>query len=66
MPENCESFSKCPFFLNFGGNTEVVKQGWVRLFCQDKEKAEKCERKRLRRETGKPPADNMTPTGKIV
>jgi len=66
MPEECELLKRCGFFLNFQGNSEVVKQGWIRMFCEDIEKSEKCERKKVRKETGKPPADNMTPTGKML
>jgi len=28
--------------------------------------SEKCERKKIRKQTGKPPADNMAPTGKML
>jgi hypothetical protein len=64
MTEKCELLEKCGFFLNFKANTEVVKQGWIRNFCESQEKSERCERKKIRKQTGKPPADNMAPTGK--
>ena len=66
MPERCELLNKCGFFLNFKGNSEVVKQGWIRTFCESKEKSKKCKRKEIRRTTGKPPKDNMAPTGKLL
>jgi hypothetical protein len=66
MSEKCELLEKCGFFLNFRGNSEVVKQGWVRSFCEDQKKSEKCKRKEIRKQTGKPPADNMAPTGKLL
>ncbi len=66
MPEQCEFLEKCGFFLNYRWNTEVVKQGWVNMFCDDKEKSELCERKNARRRTGQPPADNMCPTGTLL
>lgn len=66
MSEKCELIDKCGFFLNFKGNSESVKNGWTTLFCENKEKSEKCERKKIRKATGKPPVDNMTPTGKMV
>jgi len=66
MGEKCELLEKCGFFLNFQGNSEVVKQGWIRNFCESKEKSEKCERKKIRKETGKPPTDNMAPTGRLL
>lgn len=66
MKEKCELLEKCGFFQNFIGNSEVLKQGWVKMFCEEKEKSEKCERKKIREKTGVPPADNMTPTGKML
>lgn len=66
MTEKCEFLNKCGFFLNFKGNTQVVKEGWVRMFCEDKDKSEKCERKKIRLQTGKPPADNIAPTGTML
>jgi hypothetical protein len=66
MSEQCELLDKCGFFLNYRGNSEVVKEGWIIMFCKSKEKSEKCERKKIRKQTGKPPEDNMTPTGRIL
>lgn len=64
--QECEFLSKCGFFKNFQGNPEVIKQGWVRMYCENSEKSEKCQRKSYRKKTGSPPADNMSPTGKII
>ncbi|MBF0378123.1 MAG: hypothetical protein HQK72_11655 [Desulfamplus sp.] len=66
MSENCELMEKCGFFLNFKGNSEAIKEGWISMFCKDQTKSEKCQRKIIRKKTGKPPADNMTPTGKLL
>ena len=66
MSEKCELLNTCGFFINFRGNTEVVKPGWIKMFCESKEKSEKCKRKEIRKQTGKPPVDNMTPTGKML
>jgi len=66
MSEKCELLDTCGFFLNFKGNSEVVKKGWIRNFCESREKSERCERKRIRRETGQPPPDNMAPTGTML
>ncbi len=66
MEDRCELLEKCGFFNNFQANSEVVKQGWIRMFCQSKERSEKCQRKKIRRETGTPPVDNMAPTGEII
>jgi hypothetical protein len=66
MAQKCELLEKCGFFLNFKKNSEVVKRGWIRAFCESLDKSENCERKKIRKQTGKPPADNMAPTGKML
>ena len=63
---NCELLDTCGFFLNFKGNSEVVKKGWIKNFCESQEKSESCERKIFRKKNGHPPLDNMAPTGKMV
>jgi hypothetical protein len=66
MIESCEMLEKCGFFRNFQGNAEVIKKGWIRSFCESKEKSAECKRKKIRQKTGQPPADNITPTGMIL
>jgi hypothetical protein len=66
MARACEFLDRCGFFLNYQGNTEVVREGWVSMYCEDEEKSARCERKKIRMQTGKPPADNMAPTGKLL
>lgn len=66
MPDKCEFLEKCGFFRNCRGNTEVIKQGWVRLYCEDLDKSKHCERRKIREMTGQPPADNMCPTGQML
>jgi len=66
MEEKCELLDRCGFFNNFKGNTEVAKNGWIRMFCENKERSDKCERKNIRMKTGSPPPDNMTPSGKML
>lgn len=66
MAEQCEYLGACGFFQNYSGSTETIKQGWVGMYCEDREKAQQCERRKIREETGQPPADNMCPTGKLL
>ena len=66
MLDQCEMLGKCGFFTNFKGNSEVIKQGWVKTYCENHIKSSKCERKKIRAQTGKPPADHMAPTGKLL
>ena len=66
MSEACEFLDRCGFFLNYRGNTEVIKQGWIRMYCENQGKSKQCERRKVREETGQPPADNMCPTGRVL
>jgi hypothetical protein len=66
MSEECEMLAKCAFFLEFGKDSEVVKQGWIRTFCENREKSKDCKRKQVSIQTGKPPADNMSPSGTLL
>ena len=66
MEKRCENLVKCGFFMNYSGNNEVIKQGWIRMYCENYDKSEKCERKKMKKKTGSPPPDNMTPTGKFL
>jgi hypothetical protein len=66
MSEKCELLEQCGFFLNFTSNFEVIKQGWIKLYCENRDTSELCERKKIRMQTGVPPADNMAPTGKLM
>jgi hypothetical protein len=66
MSEQCEFLEKCGFFVNYQWNTEVIKQGWISMYCEDREKSHRCERRRIRLESGQPPAANMSPTGTLL
>ena len=66
MNKKCELLDRCGFFKNYGGNSEVLKNGWITMFCDDLVRSEDCERRKIRQKTGNPPVDNMTPTGKLV
>lgn len=66
MEQGCELLEKCGFFNKYRSNSGVVKQGWVRMYCESADKSERCKRKKIRKETGAPPQDNMAPTGDII
>jgi len=36
MSEKCELLDNCGFFNNYKGNSEVVKNGWIRMFCKSR------------------------------
>lgn len=65
-PEYCEDLDICGFFIRFKGNADIVKQGWIELYCENWGESEKCVRKQIKRGTGRPPADNMAPTGDLI
>lgn len=66
MTEKCENLANCGFFLNFKGNMEVVKQGWINMYCMNSEKWDCCKRKLFKKQTQTSPPDNMSPNGKII
>lgn len=66
MKQKCQNLEMCGFFKNFSANSQVVKNGWIKLYCDDLEKSENCARKQFRKNNGKSPADNITPTGKML
>lgn len=65
MEKQCEFLDQCGFYKNFSGNVEAVRNGWIRMFCSELKKSERCQRKKIRQETGNPPPDNMAPTGQL-
>lgn len=62
----CEFLDTCGFFLHFTSNLEVIKKGWIRLYCENRDNAALCERRKFRLQTGKPPRDNMSPIGTLM
>jgi hypothetical protein len=66
MSDKCELLDTCAFFHRWKGNTEGDIQRWREEYCEDKAKSESCARKIVRQATGKPPADNFSPTGELL
>jgi hypothetical protein len=66
MSNPCELFKVCRFITGFERNQEVVREGWIETFCENRDESEKCRRKRILKATGSPPIFNMTPTGKLL
>ncbi len=64
--KRCELLDRCGFFASFKNHSEVEKQGWIKRYCENYVKSANCERKKIRRKTGQPPADNMAPNGKML
>jgi hypothetical protein len=66
MSEKCERVEKCGFFSNYEGNSQVMKAGWIKMFCTNFKNSAECKRKAVFLKTGHPPPDNMAPTGKML
>ncbi len=67
MSEQCERPKQpCEFFDRFQGNLDVLKDCWIEGYCDNFEKSETCERKKIYKKTGALPSDNVTPTGKMI
>ncbi len=64
MSEKCEMLEKCPYFKIYS-NQSTTKPVWIRLYCMDLEKSEKCERKKIKK-TGRKPPDNLSPMGELL
>ena len=56
MAEKCANLEKCGFFNNYRANTEVTKNGWIRMYCESKVRSDTCERKKIKGKNGQPAA----------
>ena len=63
ISRKCELLETCGFFLKFTSDMEVIKKGWIYMYCDDRYMSDQCLRKIFRQKTGVAPPDNMTPTG---
>ncbi len=62
----CELRDRCSFFKNVSSSTNDIMSTWAKMFCNSKEKSERCKRKKYFLETGTQPVPEMTPTGKMI
>ncbi len=63
---DCEKLPKCGFFNVYYKNNPAIAQSIIKIYCNDFDKSEACERKIYSKKHGNPPEDNMSPTGKIL
>jgi len=66
MDKKCDLINECSYFQIYEGQRSMAIDVWKKLFCLDINKSEKCERKKIRKETGGLPPDNMSPTGELL
>ncbi len=64
--EPCELRDQCTFFKSVTKSTNDIMSTWAKMFCNSKEKSERCKRKKYFLETGTQPVPEMTPTGKMI
>lgn len=61
----CELLSACGFFKKYNQSKELVCKGFIQGYCKG-EKMNECERKKYRQQHGKPPSDDMMPSGHMI
>jgi hypothetical protein len=62
MPKECELLSTCGFFVKYQRSEDLTCRGFMNTFCRG-DQMDQCRRKQIRKETGKPPVDDMMPNG---
>ena len=65
MTEKCENLTTCTFFKTFFARSTAVKNSWIQLYCENREKSDHCARKKIKN-SGQTPPENMAPTGKLL
>ncbi len=64
LTQECELLSKCGFFQKYMGTYENACEKMISDYCKGPGQV-KCKRKAYRKKHGKPPIDDMLPTGGI-
>jgi len=63
--EECPMLAKCGFVKKYSGTKDVLIKGILNAYCNGPKQNE-CQRKVYRQKHGKPPSDDMLPTGKFI
>ena len=63
--EECDMLRKCSFFKKYQETKDLACKGFMVMYCKGT-KMNDCKRKLYRQENGKPPLDDMLPTGQII
>ena len=63
--EECPMLAKCGFVKKYSGTKDVLIKGILNAYCKGPKQNE-CQRKVYRQKHGKPPSDDMLPTGKFI
>ena len=62
----CDRLKDCGFFKKYQDSYAGACKTLIETYCMDEEKSEECARKKVFKETGSPPDDDMMPTGEFV
>jgi len=62
----CDKLETCGFFKKYQDSHARACKSLIETFCLNEEKSETCARKKIFKETGAPPDDDMMPTGQTV
>jgi methyl-accepting chemotaxis protein len=63
--QECPLLAKCGFVKKYSGSKDVLIKGILNAYCKGSKQNE-CQRKAYRQKHGKPPLDDMLPTGKFM
>ena len=58
----CELLGTCGFFKKYESSLDLACRGFIKSYCKGA-KMDECSRKLYRKENGKPPHDDMMPSG---
>ena len=62
---NCELLDSCGFFKKYQATHDLACKAYIQQYCKGP-KMDQCKRKEYRDQHGKPPPDDMMPTGGML
>ncbi len=62
---DCINLAGCGFMKKYSASKELMAQGFVRMYCKG-DKQNECKRKEYKQKNGKPPSDDMMPSGQEI
>ena len=62
---DCELLETCGFFDKYRHSLDMACKGFLKTYCHGSQMDE-CKRKEYRKANGKPPHDDMLPTGQMM
>ena len=65
MSEQCELLEDCGYFKKYQASKDAVCKGFIQKYCKGQQQKD-CKRKAYRKEHGKPPSEDMMPSGHMT